>query len=51
MMLEYMGDVERAQKIRAALEGTIREGTTLTRDLGGTASTDQFTDAVIAQLG
>ena len=26
------------------------EGKTLTRDLGGTASTDQFTDALIAKL-
>ncbi|HEX9485145.1 MAG TPA: isocitrate/isopropylmalate family dehydrogenase [Gemmatimonadaceae bacterium] len=50
MMLEYMNDGERAARIRRALEKTIREGRTVTRDLGGTASTDQFTDAVIAQL-
>ena len=50
MMLEYLNDGERAQRIRNALESTIREGKTVTRDLGGTASTDQFTDAVIARL-
>jgi isocitrate dehydrogenase (NAD+) len=50
MMLEYLCDGERAQRIRAALEATIREGKTVTRDLGGTASTDQFTDAIIARL-
>ena len=50
MMLEYMNDGERAGRIRAALETTIREQKTVTRDLGGTASTDQFTDAVIARL-
>ena len=50
MMLEYLCDGERAQRIRNALETTIREGKTVTRDLGGTASTDQFTDAVIAKL-
>jgi isocitrate dehydrogenase (NAD+) len=50
MMLEYLNDGERAQRIRNALESTIREGTTVTRDLGGTASTDQFTDAIIARL-
>ena len=50
MMLEYMNDGERAAKIRNALETTIREGKTVTRDLGGTASTDQFTDAIIARL-
>ena len=33
-----------------ALEATIREGKTVTRDLGGTATTDQFTDAIIARL-
>jgi len=50
MMLEHMDDAERAAHIRAALEATIREGRTITRDLGGTASTDEFTDAIIARL-
>jgi isocitrate dehydrogenase (NAD+) len=50
MMLEYMNDGERATRVRRALETTIRERKTITRDLGGTASTDQFTDAVIARL-
>ena len=50
MMLEYMNDDERALRIRNALEQTIQEGRTVTRDLGGTASTDQFTDAIIARL-
>ena len=50
MMLDYMGDTERATTIREAFESTIKEGKILTRDLGGTASTDQFTDAVIAKL-
>jgi isocitrate dehydrogenase (NAD+) len=50
MMLDHLGDVTRADRIRAAVESTIREGTTVTRDLGGTASTDEFTDAVIAKL-
>jgi len=50
MLLEHIGDRERAKRIRTALETTIREGKTVTRDLGGTASTDEFTDAVIAKL-
>ena len=50
MMLEYMTDGERAARIRNALEAVIREGTHTTGDLGGTASTDQFTDAIIARL-
>ena len=50
MMLDYMGDTERATRIREAFEATIKEGKTVTRDLGGQASTEQFTDAVIARL-
>jgi isocitrate dehydrogenase (NAD+) len=50
MMLEYLTDDARAQRIRTAIEDTIREGKTVTRDLGGTATTDQFTDAIIARL-
>ena len=50
MMLEYLNEGERAARIRNALEGLIREGVTITGDLGGRASTDQFTDAIIARL-
>jgi isocitrate dehydrogenase (NAD+) len=45
-----MNDGERAARVRRALETTIRARKTITRDLGGSASTDQFTDAVIARL-
>ena len=50
LMLEHLGDAARANRIRSAMESVIRENQTLTRDLGGTASTDQFTDAIIAKL-
>jgi isocitrate dehydrogenase (NAD+) len=50
MMLDYLCDEPRAQRTRTAIEETIREGKTVTRDLGGTATTDQFTDAIIARL-
>ncbi len=50
MLLDHMGDTERAARIRTAIETTIREGTTLTRDLGGTAGTEEFADAIIARL-
>jgi isocitrate dehydrogenase (NAD+) len=50
MMLDYLCDEPRAQRIRSAIEDTIREGKMVTRDLGGTATTDQFTDAIIARL-
>ncbi len=50
MMLDHLGDSARAERIRKALTTVIRAGKTLTRDLGGTANTDQFTDAIIAAL-
>jgi isocitrate dehydrogenase (NAD+) len=50
MLLDHIGDGERARRIRSAFETTVREGKTVTRDLGGTASTDEFTDAIIAKL-
>jgi len=50
MMLDHLDDSVRAGRIRNALAKVIRDGRTLTRDLGGTANTDQFTDAIIAAL-
>jgi isocitrate dehydrogenase (NAD+) len=50
MLLEHLGDGDRSRRVRSALEGVIREGKTVTRDLGGSASTDEFTDAIIARL-
>jgi isocitrate dehydrogenase (NAD+) len=50
MLLDHIGQRDRASRIRTALETTVREGKTVTRDLGGSATTDQFTDAVIAKL-
>jgi isocitrate dehydrogenase (NAD+) len=51
MMLDHLGDGARADRIRAALESTIRERRIVTHDLGGTATTEEFADAVIAKLG
>ena len=50
MMLEHLGQAERAGRIRRALESVIKEGKTVTRDLGGTAKTDEFAAAIIARL-
>jgi len=51
LMLDHLGQTDRARCIRDAMEAVIRERKTVTRDLGGTASTGQFTDAIIARLG
>jgi isocitrate dehydrogenase (NAD+) len=50
MMLEHLGQAEVARKVRSALEATVREGDTLTPDLGGTGTTDTFADAIIRRL-
>ena len=50
MLLDHIGETDRAKRVRGALEQTIRAGQTLTRDLGGAASTEEFTDAIIAKL-
>lgn len=46
MMLRYLGEYENAQKIETALEKVFLEGNKLTVDLGGVASTMEFTDEV-----
>jgi isocitrate dehydrogenase (NAD+) len=50
MMLHHLGYPDEANRIREALEATIREGDSLTPDLGGEGSTDSFTDALIGRL-
>src|SRR6266852_1524690 len=51
MMLDYLGETAAAQRIEQALHAVYREGEHLTRDVGGHASTEEFTDAVISALG
>ena len=46
MMLDHIGEREKAGRIRTALSAVLTEGTVRTRDLGGEASTTEFTDAV-----
>lgn len=50
MMLEYLGQNDVASKIRNAVDAVLNEGTTLTPDLHGTATTEAYCDAIIAKL-
>ena len=50
LMLKYLGEREAADRIQSALEKILAEGKFLTRDLGGQATTIEFTDAVIHSL-
>lgn len=49
-LLDHIDEQPRANRIRAAIEATLRERQTVTGDVGGTATTDEYTDAVIARL-
>jgi isocitrate dehydrogenase (NAD+) len=49
-MLRHIGEPEAAARVKAALHQVYRENHHLTRDVGGTASTSEFADAVIAAL-
>ena len=50
LMLRHLNERERATKIQTALEKVLAEGKQLTRDLGGKATTLDFTEAVIHAL-
>jgi isocitrate dehydrogenase (NAD+) len=50
LMLKHIGEREAADKIQRALEKILADGQTLTRDLGGDATTIEFTEAIIRAL-
>jgi isocitrate dehydrogenase (NAD+) len=50
LMLDHIGERAAARRIESALETVYREGKHTTKDVGGTARTTEFTDAVIAAL-
>jgi isocitrate dehydrogenase (NAD+) len=50
LMLDHLGDTAAADSIRKALEATLEDGSSLTPDLKGNATTIEFTDAVKRRL-
>jgi isocitrate dehydrogenase (NAD+) len=46
MMLDHLGELDRAERVRRAVVDTIVRDGIRTRDLGGTASTGEFGNAV-----
>ena len=50
-MLKYIGEESVAAKIENALYNVIEEGKVLTADLGGNATTDDYTAEIIRQMG
>ncbi len=50
LMLRHLGEQDAANKVKYAVHAVYREGKHITRDMGGTASTSEFADAVIAAM-
>jgi isocitrate dehydrogenase (NAD+) len=50
MMLDHVGELDRAQRLRDAIADTIVRDNIRTRDLGGTASTEEFGRAVVRRV-
>ena len=50
MMLDHLGEVEAGDRVRAAVAQVIELDMVRTRDLGGTATTTEFGDAVVRRI-
>ena len=51
LMLRHLGYADVAARVEGAVRAVIAAGKTVTSDLGGTAGTREFGDAIIEQLG
>ena len=50
MLLEHIGKKDVAAKIRKAVDLVLEDGSVLTPDIGGTATTIEYEKAIIAHL-
>ena len=50
LMLDHIGERQPAERIRTALTRVLGTGRIRTRDLGGTATTTEFTDAICKEI-
>ena len=50
LMLQHLDEDEKAQRVMKALWGALADGAARTPDLAGTATTTQFTDAILSHL-
>ncbi len=50
MMLEHLGELEIARRIRQAVDKVLEEGSCKTPDIGGSATTMEYCEAIIARL-
>lgn len=50
MLLNYIGEDEAANRIEDAVSKVLKDGKNVTQDLGGSASTKEYTDAIIKSM-
>jgi isocitrate dehydrogenase (NAD+) len=50
LMLRHLGRTDAAERVERALRAVVAEGRTVTYDLGGSAGTSEFADAIVARL-
>jgi isocitrate dehydrogenase (NAD+) len=50
LMLRHLGETDAAARVEEAVRAVIAEGTTVTYDLGGSAGTREFGEAVAARV-
>jgi isocitrate dehydrogenase (NAD+) len=50
LMLRHLGEHDASTKIRNAIDEVYRDRSKLTRDVGGTAGTSEFADAIIQAM-
>lgn len=50
MLLTHLGETDAARRLQESVQAVYREGKSLTGDVGGTASTGAFTNAVLEHL-
>ena len=51
LLLRHIGQQAAAERVEDAIRAVITEGRTVTYDLGGSAGTSDFADAIVARLG
>ena len=51
LMLEHVGKIDMAQRLRRAIDQTLRDDSVRTGDLGGNATTADMTQAIVRRLG
>jgi isocitrate dehydrogenase (NAD+) len=50
MMLDFLGELTAAERVRAAVHAVLREGKKHTRDLGGSSGTTEIAEAIATQV-